>query len=32
VERLRRHPLIKADVVVAGFVYDVDTGALRPLG
>jgi carbonic anhydrase len=31
VELLRRHPLIKTGVVVAGFVYDVDTGALRPL-
>jgi carbonic anhydrase len=29
VERLRAHPLIGDDVVIAGFIYDVHTGELR---
>jgi carbonic anhydrase len=32
VELIRRHPLIPARTVVAGFVYDVDTGELRSPG
>ncbi len=30
-ERLRSHPLIPPQVVVAGFVFDVHTGALTPV-
>ena len=30
VELLRNHPLIPKDVVVHGYVYEVDTGRLRP--
>ena len=32
VELIRRHPLIRPGVVVAGFVYDVDSGVLHALG
>ena len=31
VERIRSHPLIRPGVVVAGFLYDVDSGVLHPL-
>lgn len=30
-QRLRSHPLIPPDVVVAGFVFDVHSGALTPV-
>jgi carbonic anhydrase len=30
-ERLRADPLLPADLVLGGFLYDVDTGALTPL-
>jgi carbonic anhydrase len=29
VHKVRSHPLINADVLVGGFIYDVDTGLLR---
>lgn len=31
VHRVRSHPLIPAEVVVGGFMYDVDTGLLAPV-
>jgi carbonic anhydrase len=31
VQALRAHPLIRPGTIVAGFVYDVDTGELRPV-
>jgi carbonic anhydrase len=31
VEHLRGHPLIRPGTLVTGFLYDVDTGALRPV-
>lgn len=31
VERIRRSPLIPEDVSIAGYTYDVDTGALTPV-
>ena len=31
VVRVRSHPLIRDDVLVGGFIYDVDTGLLRPV-
>lgn len=30
VRRVRSHPLIPAEIAVAGFLYDVDTGLLAP--
>lgn len=32
VERVRTHPLIPDTAVVGGFIYDVDTGLLEPIG
>jgi carbonic anhydrase len=32
VERVRASPLIRKGITVAGFIYDVDTGELRPVG
>jgi carbonic anhydrase len=31
VHRVRSHPFIPADVVVGGFIYDVDSGLLNPV-
>jgi carbonic anhydrase len=31
VHRVTSHPLIGTDVIVGGFVYDVDTGLLQPV-
>jgi carbonic anhydrase len=31
VQRVRSHPLISDDIIVGGFIYDVDTGLLRPV-
>ena len=31
VQLLRAHPLIPDDVLVGGFIYDVDTGLLNPV-
>jgi carbonic anhydrase len=31
VHKVRSHPLINDDVLVGGFVYDVDTGLLQPV-
>lgn len=31
VQRVRSHPLISEDVLVGGFLYDVDTGLLQPV-
>jgi carbonic anhydrase len=31
VMRVRSHPLISDDIIVGGFVYDVDTGLLNPV-
>ena len=32
VMRVRSHPLIGDDILVGGFIYDVDTGLLDPVG
>ena len=32
VMRVRSHPLIGDDILVGGFIYDVDTGLLNPVG
>lgn len=32
VQRVRTHPLISEDVLVGGFLYDVETGLLQPVG
>ena len=32
VMRIKSHPLISDDILVGGFVYDVDTGLLKPVG
>ena len=31
VMRVRSHPLISDDILVGGFIYDVDTGLLNPV-
>lgn len=31
IQRVRSHPLISEDVLVGGFLYDVDTGLLQPV-
>jgi len=31
VQRVRSHPLISGDVLVGGFLYDVETGILQPV-
>ncbi|GAA3534569.1 carbonic anhydrase [Aeromicrobium panaciterrae] len=31
VQRVRTHPLIRDDVLVGGFLYDVETGLLQPV-
>lgn len=31
VQRVRSHPLISEDVIVGGFLYDVETGLLQPV-
>lgn len=31
IQRVRTHPLISDDILVGGFVYDVDTGLLNPV-
>ncbi len=31
VQRVRSHPLISDDVLVGGFLYDVETGLLQPV-
>jgi carbonic anhydrase len=31
VMRVRSHPLIRDDILVGGFIYDVDTGLLQPV-
>ena len=32
IAKIRAHPLVPDSVLVGGFVYDVDTGLLKPLG
>ena len=31
VQRVRSHPLISEDILVGGFLYDVDTGLMQPV-